>query len=468
MTGSTEGLNRWLTLGANVGVVLGLIVLIIEVRQNAALTRLSQETERATMLMQMELGLATSAASDAWIKAIHSPEDLTDGELRMAETQLVAIMQQWDTLLLMEQEGLVGRARIKMHIQNTAPVYFGSRFAKRWWEREEIGWSGTPMFEVADPIVAAVDPDFLVETYAFLRAPFAAAAGGAVQFQTVNGDAPQATAPSADLETQAQSFMAAYADDLRNGDRDGVAERYHAEGAYAIFNGSGGFRSFGAIAARYRETWAPPLSFEWLNLVYEPLGPDAVAVVGGFAWSDGSGVGRYSYTGILRREDGALKIVLEDKTRIIEAPDTAEDEIHAAIIEWVDIYNRNDWAALAAQFTEEAVMMPPNSPAVTGRAAIAAWEAANEAGFQIALKPDDISITGDSAIVRGRSCVFIPSDEDGTGVDIGKFLEVRRRQPDGRWLVSHDAFNSDLPPGAALAAACPADITGGAERGAFK
>tara|TARA_R110000850_G_scaffold129227_5_gene249088 strand:- start:27836 stop:28831 length:996 start_codon:yes stop_codon:yes gene_type:complete len=170
---TSERVNRWLTLAANLGVLLGLIVLIVEVRQNAAMSRLSHETAAANMLAHVELSLATPAASDAWMKAIHAPEDLTHGELRMAETQLVAIMQQWDTLFSMEQEGLVDRARIRMHIENTAPFYFGSRFAKRWWEREEIGWAGTPMFEVADPIISSIDPHFLVESYAFIRAPFA-------------------------------------------------------------------------------------------------------------------------------------------------------------------------------------------------------------------------------------------------------------------------------------------------------
>lgn len=167
-----DRINRWLTLAANIGVLLGLIVLIIEVRQSASMSRLSHETARAAMLAQMELSLASPAASDAWMKAIHSPEDLTDGELRIAETQLVAIMQQWDTLFSMEQEGLIDRARINMHIENTAPFYFGSRFAKRWWEREEIGWTGTLMFEVADTIITAIDPNFLVDHYAFIRAPF--------------------------------------------------------------------------------------------------------------------------------------------------------------------------------------------------------------------------------------------------------------------------------------------------------
>ncbi|MEE4208714.1 MAG: nuclear transport factor 2 family protein, partial [Parvularcula sp.] len=132
----------------------------------------------------------------------------------------------------------------------------------------------------------------------------------------------------------------------------------------------------------------------------------------------------------------------------------AKSAIRGAIASWVKIYNRNDWNELANQFTEDAIMMPPNSPAVVGRSAIAAWENDRENGFSIALMPEEISINGDRAIVRGRSCVFIPLDDNQIGVDIGKFLEVRRRQPDGRWLVSHDIFNSDLPVGSSLAKSC--------------
>jgi len=148
---------------------------------------------------------------------------------------------------------------------------------------------------------------------------------------------------------------------------------------------------------------------------------------------------------------------------IVGAAAGAENEIRAAIAEWVAIYNRNDWSALANEFTEDAVMMPPNAPAVTGRAAIAAWEAENEAGFRIALRPDDISIVGDRAIIHGQSCVFIPLEDGAIGVDIGKFLEVRRRQSDGRWLVAQDVFNSDLAAGAELAKACPLEIAGDAQ-----
>ncbi|MEP2234155.1 MAG: SMP-30/gluconolactonase/LRE family protein [Alteripontixanthobacter sp.] len=170
-------------------------------------------------------------------------------------------------------------------------------------------------------------------------------------------------------------------------------------------------------------------------------------------------------TGVILAPDGTVYVSnLGDALVRLENGETGPFEANTggeqialkkAIADWVDIYNRNDWALLAEQFTQDAVMLPPNAPAIVGRGAIAAWEAANEEGFRIALRPDEIVVSGDRAIIRGRSCVFVPLPDGSTGVDVGKFLEVRLRQPDGRWLISHDIFNSDLAAGSELADTCP-------------
>lgn len=135
------------------------------------------------------------------------------------------------------------------------------------------------------------------------------------------------------------------------------------------------------------------------------------------------------------------------------------DAITRASETWVETYNRNDWSALASLFVDDAIMMPPNSPSVNGRAAIAAWEAQNESGFRIAFDIQEISGHGDTAYVYGRSCVFIPLGsnelEGEFGVDVGKFLEVRAQQPNGDWLIQADIFNSDAAMGSELATACP-------------
>ncbi len=156
-----DNINRWLTLGANIGVVLGLIILIVEVRQNAALTRAELEADKNKFLADIEFSLSTPEAANAWTKSVRAPETMTDADIRMVEGHLVALMLQWDQLIEMEGSGLASRQRVERHIRNIAPYYFGSAYAKNWWRLQAPGWEGTPMAEVAGPIVESLDEKFM-------------------------------------------------------------------------------------------------------------------------------------------------------------------------------------------------------------------------------------------------------------------------------------------------------------------
>ena len=59
-----------------------------------------------------------------------APEQMSDVELRVVESYLVATMMQWNYMLQMNRSGLITRAEAEQHIRNVAPFYFGSRFGK--------------------------------------------------------------------------------------------------------------------------------------------------------------------------------------------------------------------------------------------------------------------------------------------------------------------------------------------------
>jgi hypothetical protein len=48
----SDRLNRWLTLGANLGVLIGLVVLIVEIGQNTEMMRAQMSQERANQTVQ--------------------------------------------------------------------------------------------------------------------------------------------------------------------------------------------------------------------------------------------------------------------------------------------------------------------------------------------------------------------------------------------------------------------------------
>ena len=119
---------------------------------------------------------------------------------------------------------------------------------------------------------------------------------------------------SSDVIREAKAFMEGYAGDLSRGDRGAVAARYDREGAYFLITGGRQFTSHEAIVRIYASSWQPPTHFEWRDLKFDAVGTDAVVVNGWFTWGATDGAKTFTYTGFLRRQDGKLRIRLEDET----------------------------------------------------------------------------------------------------------------------------------------------------------
>ena len=105
-----------------------------------------------------------------------------------------------------------------------------------------------------------------------------------------------------------------------------------------------------------------------------------------------------------------------------------------------------DFDTLVELYTEDAIVMPPNSPPVGGRAAVKAMFESYPKFLAVDFTVDEIVGEGDLACVIGQYRMSLENPETGgTMDDVGSFIEVRERQEDGRWLLARDIFNSDLP-----------------------
>lgn len=122
---------------------------------------------------------------------------------------------------------------------------------------------------------------------------------------------------AAEVEAEARAFMESYAADFIAHDVEPVIARYHRDGAYHLGHGNKRLVPYDTIAQMYRE--GPPqgpASFELGDLSFEVLGEDAVVVVGTFRaqWQPETPVQVASYTGLLVRQDGELRIRLEHES----------------------------------------------------------------------------------------------------------------------------------------------------------
>lgn len=131
------------------------------------------------------------------------------------------------------------------------------------------------------------------------------------------GGAPAGAPSRAGVAEEARAFMDSYARDLLAGNRAAISARYDRNGAYFMGNGRKEFEPYDSIVARYGgPRWSPPATFEWRDLSFEPVGPDAVVVLGRFLWGRPGAAApvALSYTGLLRRQGGVLRIRLEDES----------------------------------------------------------------------------------------------------------------------------------------------------------
>ena len=122
---------------------------------------------------------------------------------------------------------------------------------------------------------------------------------------------------------------------------------------------------------------------------------------------------------------------------------------------WGSNYNAGDADTMANLYAEDAVLMPPGTPAASGRDAIREFlkgdtTASQAAGltFHVSSDADAIHVSGDMALQNGNYTV---TDASGATVDAGKYLSVFQKK-DGKWHLYRDTWNSDNAPAAAPAA----------------
>ena len=112
---------------------------------------------------------------------------------------------------------------------------------------------------------------------------------------------------------------------------------------------------------------------------------------------------------------------------------------------FVSAVNSGSADSVASLYASDAVLLPPNSPAVIGSAGIREFWAATLTAFggaKLELTTDETDTSGDIGYERGSYRLLAP---DGSVMDQGKFLQISRNRG-GRWELTRDMFSSDLPP----------------------
>ena len=140
-----------------------------------------------------------------------------------------------------------------------------------------------------------------------------------------------------------------------------------------------------------------------------------------------------------------------DEAQNVAAIDTSADDqaIRTKVDLWHQLMKAKDAAGIAALYTEDGAVMPPNAPIGLGHEPIEqTWKNLVETpGFELKILPEQIVISssGDMALDRGTYQLTVAPSGEAIS-DTGKYVVVWRKI-DGDWKAAADIFNSDLPAG---------------------
>jgi uncharacterized protein (TIGR02246 family) len=123
------------------------------------------------------------------------------------------------------------------------------------------------------------------------------------------------------------------------------------------------------------------------------------------------------------------------------SPSDLRAEIEAQNAKFMAAAKRGDAQSIAALYTEQAWLLPPNAPMIQGKADIEAfWAARFKRMAAVTLTTVDvISLNDDSAREVGTSLVML---KDGSEPVAGKYMVVWQRT-DGEWRLESDMMNGN-------------------------
>jgi uncharacterized protein (TIGR02246 family) len=121
--------------------------------------------------------------------------------------------------------------------------------------------------------------------------------------------------------------------------------------------------------------------------------------------------------------------------------------IEAGNAKFAEAVRQGDGAAIAALYTDDATVLPPDSDMVKGRERIEAlWKGSLQMGIKEAvLTTVDVSSHGDLAYEIGTVALKVQPEGQEPAELKGKYVVVWKKTPEGVWKLHVDIWNSGPP-----------------------
>jgi hypothetical protein len=146
-------LNSWLQVSANIGIVLGLVLVGVQLKQNTDLARIQMLNEETQRVVDYELEVVGERGAEVWAKSIEDPENLTLDEVRILEALLWSFTENLRGTYRLAQLGLLEEEDWRVRLESEVVFYLSDRYSRAWW----ANYAGSPSPSVPEELRLAID-----------------------------------------------------------------------------------------------------------------------------------------------------------------------------------------------------------------------------------------------------------------------------------------------------------------------
>lgn len=136
----SDRLTRLLTLIANMGVILGIIFLALELRQTSAIATAELRLDYSAGWRNIDESRQDASFSAVLTKSIETPEELSLEEFMRLDGYYSGILDQILSAQTVRESGLIDSPLAEV-ANSIGAIYFSNQFARSWWNQVRPDWS---------------------------------------------------------------------------------------------------------------------------------------------------------------------------------------------------------------------------------------------------------------------------------------------------------------------------------------
>ena len=126
-------LSQLLQVGANLAVLVGMLLLVYELQQTRTLASTEFFASNIAGFQEIERAMVDPEIASIWVKAASDAASMTPTEIRVMDAWMINAYNYMRNLWTYEQLGLAEAGSTARELVADAPFFFGNEFGVVWW-----------------------------------------------------------------------------------------------------------------------------------------------------------------------------------------------------------------------------------------------------------------------------------------------------------------------------------------------